>query len=54
MEVTGFWFQDTPASWQPPADLVTFILNYNKYPLAQKDLPAELEALKAIKITAPK
>lgn len=25
VEVTGFWFQDTPASWQPPADLVRFI-----------------------------
>src|SRR5438067_13515865 len=36
------------------ADLVAFILNFNKYPLAQKDLPAELEALKAIKITSPK
>ena len=36
------------------ADLVAFILNFNKYPLAQKDLPAESEALKTIKITAPK
>jgi S-disulfanyl-L-cysteine oxidoreductase SoxD len=36
------------------ADLVAFILNFNKYPLAQKDLPTEFEALKAIKITAPK
>ena len=36
------------------ADLVAFILNFNKYPLAQKDLPSESEALKAIKITAPK
>jgi len=25
VEVTGFWFQDTPSSWQPPADLVHFI-----------------------------
>jgi UDP:flavonoid glycosyltransferase YjiC (YdhE family) len=25
VEVTGFWFQDTPSSWQPPADLVRFI-----------------------------
>jgi UDP:flavonoid glycosyltransferase YjiC (YdhE family) len=25
VEVTGFWFQDTPASWQPPVDLVQFI-----------------------------
>ena len=36
------------------ADLVTFILNFNKYPLGQKDLPTDSEALKAIKITAPK
>src|SRR3954470_22735285 len=36
------------------ADLVAFILNFNKYPLAQKDLPTEFEALKAIKITSPK
>jgi UDP:flavonoid glycosyltransferase YjiC (YdhE family) len=25
VEVTGFWFRDTPASWQPPEDLVRFI-----------------------------
>jgi UDP:flavonoid glycosyltransferase YjiC (YdhE family) len=25
VEVTGFWFQDTPKSWQPPDDLVRFI-----------------------------
>jgi len=25
VEVTGFWFRDTPASWQPPDDLVRFI-----------------------------
>ena len=36
------------------ADLVAFSRNYNKYPVAQKDLPSESEALKAIKITAPK
>jgi mono/diheme cytochrome c family protein len=36
------------------ADLITFILNFNKFPLAQKDLPTESESLKAIKITAPK
>jgi quinoprotein glucose dehydrogenase len=36
------------------ADMVAFILNFNKYPLGQKDLPTEFEALKAIKITAPK
>jgi quinoprotein glucose dehydrogenase len=36
------------------ADLVAFILNFNKYPVSQKELPTEFEALKAIKITAPK
>jgi len=36
------------------ADLVVFILNFNKYPLATADLPADSDALKAIKITAPK
>jgi len=36
------------------ADLVTFILNFNKYPTSQKELPADSEALKAIKITAVK
>ena len=36
------------------ADLIAFILNFNKYPLGQKDLPTESEALKAIKITPPK
>jgi len=36
------------------ADLVVFILNFNKYPTAQKELPTDVEALKAIKITAPK
>ncbi len=36
------------------ADLVAFILNFNKYPLGQADLPTDFEALKAIKITAPK
>ena len=36
------------------SDLVTFILNYNKYPLGQKDLPTDLESLKAIKIIAVK
>jgi UDP:flavonoid glycosyltransferase YjiC (YdhE family) len=25
VEVTGFWFQDTPPSWQPPDDLARFI-----------------------------
>src|SRR3954462_8720175 len=36
------------------ADLVAFILNFNKFPLAQKDLPSDSDSLKAIKITAPK
>jgi len=36
------------------ADLVAFILNFNKYPISQKELPTEFEALKAIKITAPR
>lgn len=25
VEVTGFWFRDTPVSWRPPEDLVRFI-----------------------------
>jgi len=47
---------DNPGSLkrEQVADLVAFILNYNKYPLAQMDLPTELEALKAIKITVVK
>jgi mono/diheme cytochrome c family protein len=36
------------------ADLVAFILNFNKYPTSPKELPTDVEALKAIKITAPK
>ena len=36
------------------SDLIAFILNFNKFPLAQSDLPAETEALKAIKIVAPR
>jgi len=36
------------------ADLIAFILNFNKYPTSQKELPTDFEALKAIKITAPK
>jgi len=36
------------------ADLVSFILNFNKYPTSQKELGTESEALKAIKITAVK
>jgi len=33
-------------------DLVSFILNFNKYPTSPKELSADSEALKAIKITA--
>jgi mono/diheme cytochrome c family protein len=36
------------------ADIVAFILNFNKFPFAQKDLPTDSDSLKAIKITAPK
>ena len=36
------------------ADLVSFILNFNKYPTGAKELPSDSEALKAIKITAVK
>ena len=36
------------------ADLVSFILNFNKYPTGPKELAADSETLKAIKITAPK
>ncbi len=36
------------------SDLVAFILNFNKFPTSDKDLPTDFEALKAIKITAPK
>ncbi len=35
-------------------ELVAFILNFNKYPTGQKELATDLEALKAIKITAVK
>ena len=47
---------DNPGSMKRDqvADLVAFILNFNKYPVGQKDLPTDLESLKAIKITAPK
>ena len=47
---------DNPGSLKrdQAADLVAFILNFNKYPLATADLPADSDSLKAIKITAPK
>ena len=47
---------DTPGSLKRDqvADLVAFILNFNKVPLADKELPTDFEVLKAIKITDPK
>jgi mono/diheme cytochrome c family protein len=47
---------DNPGSLQRPqvADLVAFILNFNKYPAGQTELAADSEALKGIKITAVK
>jgi mono/diheme cytochrome c family protein len=47
---------DNPGSLQRPqvADLIAFILNFNKYPTGPTELAADSEALKAIKITAPK
>jgi quinoprotein glucose dehydrogenase len=47
---------DNPGSLQRPqvADLIAFILNFNKYPTGPSELAADLEALKAIKISAVK
>lgn len=47
---------DNPGSLkrEQAVDLVAFILNFNKYPTSQKELPTDSESLKAIKITAPK
>ena len=47
---------DNPGSLQRPqvAELVAFILNFNKYPVGQTDLATDFEALKTIKITAVK
>jgi len=47
---------DNPGSLTRPqvSELVAFILNFNKYPVGQTDLGTDFEALKAIKITAPK
>ena len=47
---------DNPGSLQRPqvADLVSFILNFNKYPAGQSELATDFEALKAIKISAVK
>jgi len=47
---------DNPGSLTRPqvSELVAFILNFNKYPVGETDLGTDFEALKAIKITAPK
>ena len=47
---------DNPGSLQRPqvADLVAFILNFNKYPAGQTELATDSEVLKGIKITAVK
>jgi len=47
---------DNPGSLQRPqvAELVAFILNFNKYPTGQTELATDAEALKAIKISAVK
>ena len=47
---------DNPGSLERPqvADLVAFILNFNKYPTGPTELAADSEALKAIKISAVK
>ncbi len=47
---------DNPGSLQRPqvAELVAFILNFNKYPAGESELATDSEALKAIKISAVK
>ncbi len=47
---------DNPGSLQRPqvADLIAFMLNFNKYPAGQTELATDSEALKAIKISAVK
>jgi mono/diheme cytochrome c family protein len=47
---------DNPGSLQRPqvAELIAFILNFNKYPAGDSELAADSEALKAIKISAVK
>ena len=44
--------QDKPGSLgrQPTADIVAYILSYNKAPVGHTELPGDPEALKAIKI----
>jgi len=47
---------DNPGSLTRPqvSEMVAFILNFNKYPVGETELATDFEALKAIKITAPK
>jgi alcohol dehydrogenase (cytochrome c) len=47
---------DNPGSLTRPqvADMVSFILSFNKYPSGQTELGTDFEALKAIKISAVK
>jgi mono/diheme cytochrome c family protein len=47
---------DNPGSLQRPqvAELIAFILNFNKYPAGPSELATDSEALKAIKISAVK
>ena len=46
---------NAPGSLMPGqyADIVAFVLNSNKYPAGQKDLPADVAALKAVKMAVP-
>jgi quinoprotein glucose dehydrogenase len=48
--------QDTPGSLgrQQTADIVAYILSFNKAPAGPTDLPGDTELLKAIKIVPPK
>jgi mono/diheme cytochrome c family protein len=47
---------DKPGSLTPAqtADVIAFVLSKGKFPAGQAELPAEAEALKAIKFVAPK
>jgi hypothetical protein len=48
--------QDKPGSLSRPqtADIVAYILNFNKAPAGKIDLPGDTDLLKAIKIVPPK
>ena len=48
--------QDKPGSLgrQQTADIVAYILSFNKAPAGQIDLPNDIEGLKAIRIVPPK